>query len=60
MQSGLVTVCWISKIGASQLIGYEPDISSFKRDTTLAPRVIGSEYLSMQTDICPQAAGKTN
>jgi hypothetical protein len=50
----------IPKIGTFQLIGYAPDISSFKRDTSLAPRVIGSAFLSMQTDICPQVAGKTN
>ena len=58
--SFILNMLEISKIGTSQLIGYGPDISFFKRYTTLAPSVTGSAFLSIQTDICPQVVGKTN
>jgi hypothetical protein len=45
---------------SAQLMVYVSDISSFKRDITFAPRVTGSAFLSMQTDIWPKVVGKTN
>jgi len=50
----------LSSFPSAPLIGYPPDISSFKRDITFATRATGSAFLSMQIDIWPQVVGKTN
>jgi len=55
-----VTAKMLRLFRSGKLIGYPPDISSFKRDITFAPSATGSAFLSMQIDIWPQVVGKTN